>query len=199
MEIQRDIINRTAGTLRAVSGDGTKAKTSNYFVEGYASTWHEYDLFPCDDFILRERIDRHAFDHADMSDIVFLKDHTGTVLARTKNGLLTVRVDDHGLYSVTNLGETEEARRMYENISKQNYTKMSFQFTVKRDHYEQPADNVIVRVIDEIDHVYDVSAVGFPANPTTNISVKNNAAARGNNAMQAERLKALISCYLTIG
>ena len=102
---------------------------SSYLVEGYASTFEEYELFEDDDYIFRERIEPTAFDEADMTDVVFLLDHTGRVYARTKNGTVNLSVDDKGLYTKTDLSKTEASRSVYEDIKEGNYDQMSFAFT----------------------------------------------------------------------
>ena len=86
------------------------------YVEGYASTFQPYVLFNDGEHDDSEVIDRHAFDETDMSDVVFLRDHTGAVLARTKNGALTLEIDDHGLLTKVNLGLTEASRQMLADI-----------------------------------------------------------------------------------
>lgn len=139
-------------------------------VRGYASTFDPYTLYQGDDYTLREQIMPTAFDGADMSDIVFLRDHTGQVYARTKNGLLVVRADGHGLLTEVDLTKTEAARAMMEDIRIGNYSQMSFSFTVAEDRFEEK-DGVITRYIEKMKKVYDVSAVAFPANPGTNIGL----------------------------
>ena len=115
-----------------------------------------------------EQIDRHAFDDADMSDVVFLRDHTGRVLARTKNGSVELSIDDHGLHQRTNLGLTGASKEMYEDIATGNYQQMSFSFVVSEDEYDRKTHT---RHITKIGKVYDVSAVSFPANPFTEIGI----------------------------
>lgn len=167
---------------------------SSFLVEGYASTFEEYELYEDDEYILRERIEPTAFDEADMTDVVFLLDHTGRVYARTKNGTVKLSVDDKGLYSETDLSKTEASRSVYEDIEAGNYDQMSFAFTVAQDRYEEKRSEgektVYTRIIDRIKKVYDISAVGFPANPTTNIGVATRAAFDGAiEGFKAERLK----------
>ncbi len=58
---------------------------NKYIFEGYASTFEPYQMAEMDGEKFFERIDPHAFDDADMADVVFLLDHTGRVYARTKN------------------------------------------------------------------------------------------------------------------
>lgn len=139
-----------------------------YQVRGYASTFDSYVLMNIDGDDYSERIDPHAFDDADMTDVVFLLDHTGRVYARTKNGTVTLEVDEKGLLTNTDLSKTEAARSVAEDIAVGNYSQMSFAFTVDQDHFEPETRT---RVIDRIRKVYDISAVAFPANPNTDIGL----------------------------
>ena len=147
---------------------GELESREDYMTEGYASTFDTYPLFEEEGITYYERIEPTAFDEADMSDVVFLRDHTGTVLARTKNGSIELSIDDHGLKTRTNLSLTEASRQMYEDIQVKNYTQMSFSFTVEADHYDR---DTRTRVIDRVRKVYDISAVAFPANPYTDIGI----------------------------
>lgn len=169
---------------------------SSFLVEGYASTFEEYTLFEDDEYIWRERIEPTAFDDTDMSDVVFLLDHTGRVYARTKNGTVTLSVDEKGLFTQTDLSKTEASRGVYEDIEVGNYSQMSFAFRVRREdqHFDernlQDGKTVITRIIDRVEKVFDISAVGFPANPTTDIGVATRSAFDGEiERLQAERLE----------
>ena len=143
-------------------------------VRGYASTFEEYELFEMDGNHYCERIDPAAFDGCDMSDVVFRKDHQGTVFARTSNGALKIDVDKHGLLTDTDLSRTASAREMYEEIRTGMYTQMSFAFVVDRDEIEKDKDNhKFTRVIRHIQKLYDVSPVSFPANPGTDIYARS--------------------------
>lgn len=166
---------------------------ASFLVAGYASTFEEYTLGENAGEIYRERIEPTAFDEADMSDVVFLLDHTGRVYARTKNDTVTLTVDDKGLYTETDLSKTAAARGVYEDIEAGNYSQMSFAFTVADDNFIVSTENektVYTRVINRIKKVFDISAVGFPANPTTDIGVATRAAFDGAiESYKAERLK----------
>ena len=167
----------------------------SYLVEGYASTFEEYTLWEDDEYVWRERIEPTAFDEADMTDVVFLLDHTGRVYARTKNGTIDLSVDDNGLLTKTDLSKTSASRSVYEDIEAGNYSQMSFAFTVAEDRYEEKRaegeKTVFTRIIDRIKKVYDISAVGFPANPTTSIGVATRAAFDGAiEKLTTERLEA---------
>lgn len=169
------------------------AEDSEFIVRGYASTFEPYLMFEDDGIQYFERIAPTAFEDADMSDVVFLRDHTGRVLARTKNGALNLTTDTHGLLSVTDLGLTTASKEMFEDIRTGNYSQMSFSFVVARggEHFEEEARKV-TRVIDRIEKLYDVSAVSFPANPGTDIGVAYRDLFNGViERREAERLKAI--------
>ena len=169
------------------------AEDSEFIVRGYASTFEPYLMFEDDGIQYFERIAPTAFEDADMSDVVFLRDHTGRVLARTKNGALNLTTDKHGLLSVTDLGLTTASKEMFEDIRTGNYSQMSFSFVVARggEHFEEEARKV-TRVIDRIEKLYDVSAVSFPANPGTDIGVAYRDLFNGViERREAERLKAI--------
>lgn len=147
-------------------------------VEGYATTFNQpYELWrDGPDYIFLEQVDRGAFDKTDMSDVIMQYDHEGRVFARTSNGTLELRTDDHGLHIRADLGGTEIGRQLYEEI-KGGYTdKMSFGFTVDADERlitEEAGVVTILRTIKSIGKLYDVSAVSLPANNATEISARS--------------------------
>ena len=154
-------------------GEG-KEETMN--VRGYASTFEEYELFEWLGTKYYERIEPTAFDGCDMSDVVFRKDHQGTVFARTSNGALKLEVDKRGLLTDTDLSRTASARAMYEEIKAKMYTQMSFAFTVADDGDEIVRDrenHKCTRIIKRFEKLYDVSPVSFPANPGTDIYARS--------------------------
>lgn len=166
-----------------------RADEDNRIVTGYASTFDTYELWSDDNLILHERIARDAFEGADMSDVVFLRDHTGAVLARTKNDSVKLTVDNRGLFTETDLSLTEASRNMYEDIQVGNYSQMSFSFVVAQDHIDWLDDRNAVRIIDKIKKLYDVSAVAFPANPYTDIGLSARSLFDGAiEQREAERL-----------
>ena len=163
-------------------------ETPSYEVRGYASTFEPYLMFTDEDGNeYFEQIDPHAFDDADMTDVVFRVDHEGAVYARTSAGTVEVWTDDHGLANRADLSKTQKARDLYEDIKVGNYPKMSFAFTVAEDHYDKATHT---RIIDRIAKVFDVSPVSFPANPTTELSVSTRDYFNGViEAEKAERLE----------
>lgn len=166
---------RTMELRKAVPAEGEE---KNYIVEGYATTFGDvYELYRDGKYIVKETIDRNAFNETDMSDVVFLLNHTGRVYARTRNGSVQLSIDDHGIKSVVDLGLTSSARSVYEDIDTGLYDQMSFAFTVENDSYEEEeldnGDVVLTRTILSVGKMYDVSAVDFPANPYTAISSRS--------------------------
>lgn len=161
------------------------AEGSDYIVRGYASTFEPYVLFRDCGIDFKEQIDPHAFDHADMTDVIMQFDHQGRVFARSSNGSLKLSVDDHGLAIEADLGLTEGARSLYEDIKCGLITRMSFCFTVDEDAYDQTTNT---DTITRIGKVYDVSAVSIPANPGTDIDVAARALDGEIQGAWAERL-----------
>ena len=160
-------------------------------VEGYASTFDEYELLRDGDVTLYERIEKEAFDDADMTDVIFLRDHEGRVLARTRNESLALEVDDHGLKVRANLGLTGASREMLEDIRAGLYSQMSFAFTVAEDRLDWLDDHNAVRIVTRFKKLFDVSAVAFPANPYTDIGLDARAMLHGAMEQRtAERLEA---------
>jgi len=146
-------------------------------VEGYATTFDDpYRLYGDDEYEINEQVDRHAFDGADVSDVILQYNHEGRVFARTGNGTLMITADDHGLKIRADLSGTEIGRQLYEEIRGGYTTKMSFGFTVKTDERlitEEGGKTIVLRTIKEIGKLYDVSAVSLPANDATSISARS--------------------------
>lgn len=168
-------------------------ESDSFIVEGYASTFEEYTLFDFGDEEWREKIEPEAFKDADLSDVVFLRDHAGQVFARTKNNTIALMSDDKGLFSRTDLSSTSAARGMYEDIDAGLYSQMSFAFTVAEQRFEEAMEDgkrIYTRVISRIKKVYDISAVAFPANPTTDIGISTRSIFDGAiEDLRAERLE----------
>ena len=145
---------------------------SDYYVEGYASTFNDpYVLWhdPRNDVDYTEIIDPGAFRDADMSDVIMQYDHTGHVYARMTNGTLIVEPDEHGLFVAADLGRASSSRAMYEEIESGLCTRMSWAFTVAEDSYDRETHTT--RIL-RVKKVYDVSAVSLPADPNTEISAR---------------------------
>lgn len=161
-------------------------------VQGYATTYNEpyylYRMKGEDGYTIevREEVDRHAFDDADMSDTIFQYNHEGRVFARLSNGTLSLDKDDEkGLLVTADLGGTEIGRQLYEEIKGGYTNKMSFGFTIakasdlRQMDPDNDADEMWVYTIEKVGRLFDVSAVSIPQNDFTSISAR----AFGNGAI----------------
>lgn len=187
-----------------IPAEANKRFDTDYYVEGYATTFEDpYVLWEYDGVQYKEVIDRHALDGADLSDVIMQYDHGGRVFARTgKSNTLLIEPQEHGLFMAADLSKTEQARSMYEDIAAGLVTKMSWAFTVQEDSYDRQTHT---RRILKIRKVYDVSAVSFPANPSTDISARSwldgvieAEKAERLAAQAAERRKQRLRVYLEV-
>lgn len=164
--------------LAPVSTGAEKRFDSDYYVEGYASTFNDpYKLYTGWDGVdVYEVIDPDAFRDADMSDVIFQFDHEGRVYARQSNNTLVVEPQLHGLFVAADLGSTSGSRGMYEDIEAGLITRMSWAFMPDWDSIEDVYDeesNTLTSTIHRVTRVYDVSAVSLPADPNTEISARS--------------------------
>lgn len=148
-------------------------------VRGYATTFsNPYLIFRDGNYEVFEQIDPHAFDMAEMSDVILQYDHVGRVFARRSNNTLKVWVDDVGLAIEADLSGTAIGRQLYEEIDGGYTTKMSFGFTVAEDTRDvkenrETGSVSVLRTVTKVSKVWDASAVSLPANNATYISARN--------------------------
>ncbi len=185
MPIKQDREYRTLAAPLSAQAAAKRIDT-DFYVEGYATTFESpYLLYEIEGTKFYERIDAHALDGADMSDVIMQYDHEGRVFARQSNGSLILIPDHKGLLIAADLGRTDLARGLYQDIQQGMITKMSWAFTVKTDSYDRATHT---RTILEIKKVYDVSAVSIPANGDTEISARSFA----HRSYEAERQERLL-------
>ena len=185
MPIKQDREYRTLAAPLSAQAAAKRIET-DFYVEGYATTFDSpYLLYEIEGTKFYERIDAHALDGADMSDVIMQYDHEGRVFARQSNGSLILMPDNKGLLIAADLGRTDLARGLYQDIQQGMITKMSWAFTVKTDSYDRATHT---RTILEIKKVYDVSAVSIPANGGTEISARSFA----HRSYEAERQERLL-------
>lgn len=143
---------------------------TDFYVEGFATTFEPYELFEVDGVTYYEQIDRNAFINADMSDVIMQYDHTGRVMARQSNGSLIIEPNDDGLFICADLSKSNASRELFEDISQGLVTKMSWAFTIAEEEFDR---DTRTRLIKRVKKVYDVSAVSIPANDDTLISARS--------------------------
>lgn len=163
--------------LAPVSQGAEKRFDSDYYVEGYASTFNDpYMLYKWGDVEYWEVIDPDAFRDCEMSDVIFQFDHSGRVYARQSNNTLVIEPQLHGLFMAGDLGSTSSSRSIYEDIEAGLITRMSWGFTPDWDEIEEIFDEderKLTSIIHRVEKVWDVSCVSLPADPNTEISARS--------------------------
>ena len=174
-ERQYRLLTATLAPVRRADDGGEEPKKrfdTDYYVEGYASTFNDpypiYCDFAGDEYL--EVVSPDAFRDADMSDVIMQYDHEGRVYARGSNGTLIVEPDEHGLFVAADLSRSQASRELYEEIAAGLITRMSWAFTVAADEFDRETRTT---TITRVKKVFDVSAVSLPADPNTEISARN--------------------------
>lgn len=146
-------------------------KEDEMVVEGVAIVYDTPTvLFEIDGVKYYEVIDRNALRNADVSDVVFVENHEGTPGARTRNQTLQLLNTDSALNIRAELSKSSKGPAMYSDIKNGIYDRMSFSFIVRKDEYDKQTRT---RKILEIEKLFDVSCVTFPAYNQTTISARS--------------------------
>ena len=192
---------RDGREYRSFQLDASAEDDNGYTVEGYATTFGTAYEMGRGYF---ERIDPHALDDADMSDIIFQLNHQGTVLARQRNRTLEVECDQHGIRVRADLGGSQAGRDLHESIKNGLIDRMSWGFTVADDGWEYDAETR-TSTITKVVKVYDVSAVSIPANDGTEIHARSyldgvienerRESAQREEKQERERIRAALEIY----
>lgn len=146
-----------------------RASDDGVTVEGYAAVFNE-DADIGGMFI--ERIERGAFTEAiGRDDVVFLINHDGLPLARTRSGTLELSEDDHGLKIRTRLDPSDpDVARIVGKMRRGDLDKMSFAFWPEVQEWDD-AQEPPVRTIKQAS-LHDVSIVTTPAYDGTEIGLR---------------------------
>lgn len=173
---------------------------TNYYIEGYAARYEPYVLFNDGEYDYYEQFDRSCFANCDMTDVIFLYDHAGKVLARLSNDTLIIEPRDEGLFFAADLGKTEAARTLYDEICAGMVTKMSWRFVIG-DYDFNPKTRTFTH--HTVKKIYDVSAVSIPANNDTEINARSWAdgviSLRARRDAELDLLKSKIKAKIKIG
>lgn len=125
-----------------------------------------------------EKIDEHAFDKCDMSDVVLNFNHNDSaLLAGTRNKSLKLKVTNDGLEQESSIIDTTTGDDVLKLVRSGLIDKMSFAFEIDRDGGQEwlinEGDEKEHRTIKKIKKLYDVSLVTFPAYEGTSVSARN--------------------------
>lgn len=154
-----------------------KENPNEMLVEGYAVV---FDSPATHGFT--EIIKKGALDNCNMKDVPLKYNHNDSflILARTRNGSLSLEVDNRGLKVRAKLIDTTSNIDIYKSLKAGLLDKMSFAFTVSDEEWDASSDT---RTITGIDCLYDVSIVDTPFYDTTEIY------ARALNTLDNEKKK----------
>lgn len=124
-----------------------------------------------------EVIERTALDGViEKSDVLCLLNHNEDrgVLARSNKGVgsLKLSIDDKGLKYEFESPNTDLGNELLEGIKRGDISASSFAFTVGQDEWQKKPDGTYLRVIKQIDLLFDVSPVYKPAYDATTVDTR---------------------------
>lgn len=147
-----------------------RAEDSEIRVSGYAAVFGSETNIGG---MFTEVIERGAFkDAIGRDDVVFLINHEGLPLARTRSGTLTLKEDKRGLYMEADLDpEDPDVRSIVPKMKRGDLDKMSFAFYPEiqewDDSQDPPRRTIRKAALD------DVSIVTRPAYDSTEIGLRS--------------------------
>lgn len=145
-----------------------------------------------------EQIQRGALDNTDLTDVRFLINHNTDMipLARSRNNnensTMQMTVDEGGMNIRVNLDveNNSDARSLYSAVERGDIDGMSFMFVVDGELWEEEESDHPKRTITDIEKVFEVSAVTFPAYEQTSISARGLADALESAKASLESVRA---------
>ena len=179
MKEKRFFTTNTDISIRSVTDE--QGNTTDYF-SGYAIVFDRRSVEINDwngtyyEIIKREAVESYL-NSKKPKDIVLTFNHNlQEPLARYKStreqNNLTLTVDERGLLISAPIGNTQLARDVKEMIQRGDVDGMSFIFTVDKDGatYDKK-ETEVVRTINSMSGIYDVSVVTFPAYQDSDIAI----------------------------
>jgi HK97 family phage prohead protease len=162
MSLEREVRGGIPAEIRA-DADGIK-------VSGYAAVFNqEVDIGG----MFREVIEPGAFKRAaKRDDVVFLINHDGLPLARTRSGTLKLTEDDHGLRIDAELDPDDpDVRAIVPKMKRGDLDKMSFAFRSEMEIWDETTEPPTRTIMEA--RLYDVSIVTTPAYDGTSIALRS--------------------------
>jgi len=141
-------------------------------VGGYAIVFNSEsrDLGGFTEFVAPEALDEALERNA---DVLALYNHDySNVLGRQSSETLKLYKDERGVRFELDLPETTLGRDVYELVKRGDLKGNSFGFTVEKDNWEKRDGNVI-RTIEKIKDLYEISIVSLPAYEATELTKRN--------------------------
>ena len=127
-----------------------------------------------------ERIEPTAIDSSLLKDVALYynhdiyssKPHARSRKSAEKVGGMDLTVVATGVEMLARLNlERSDSNDLYQAINDEVLDGMSFMFRVERDRWEKLDTDYPTRIIEKIGYIQEVSAVNYPAYPTTSVEV----------------------------
>jgi hypothetical protein len=161
--------NMPAETERRTYKIEVRAQPESRVIEGYAAVFET----PTDMGNYLEEIASGAFDDADDKDVVALFNHDANYpLARTSNGTLELSSDARGLFYRFEAPDTTFGNDLLKMVRSGLISQSSFAFTIRKDNWMQEAGMKPKRRIEQVDMLFDVSPVTYPAYKETSVTAR---------------------------
>ena len=179
VEMERRCV--TVEELRVIRSDGEPPK-----IVGYSAVFNKLSE-PLGFFgeTFQEKIAPGAFKNAlKKSDTRALFNHDpNIILGRQSAGTLKLKEDEKGLFMEAVPPDTQYVRDVVLTpIERGDIKEQSFGFTVKTDQWEENKEKkTVIRTLIEIDTLFDVSPVTFPAYPDTSVALRSMEQWRNGN------------------
>ena len=160
-------------------------------IRGYAATFDS----PSSDlggYIEIVRAGAFADVLAGRPDVRALVNHDpNLVLGRTTAGTLRLAQDGRGLAVEIDIPDTSYAADLVASMARGDIGQMSFQFTAGRDRWTQPEgrSRLLTRELLQVQRLYDVSIVTFPAYTATTAALRCRSTGRHRPALGLKRRK----------
>lgn len=130
----------------------------------------------------REMVEPGAFARvlSESPDVVAALNHDwNVILGRTTAGTLRLEETETGLRYTVDVNPLDtEAMNTYHKVKRGDVTQASFAFTVRSEEWVNPADGtreLPLRIIKEVDKLYDVGPCTFGAYPEASASARSKA------------------------
>ncbi len=149
----------------------SKAKTNEIVISGrpivYGASYRVVDAFGSFTETMAPGVARDVL--ARGADVRFLFNHDGLPMARSTAGTLTLRDTPSALMFSASLDARQQiANDLAVAIERGDVSSMSAGFIVARDEWDERQEN---RTIHQLASLLDISAVTYPASPTTSVQV----------------------------
>jgi len=163
---------RRIGTIAVEARAEGEPRTLTGYAALYGTEARIGDLF-------REVIDPGAFRSAlqRKDDVRALFNHDANhVLGRTTSGTLVLAEDERGLRYTVTLPDTQAGRDLWVSVQRGDVSQSSFAFAVDAEEWRDQRSDMPLRVVKDV-HLFDVSAVTYPAYDETSVAARSMAKA----------------------